>query len=87
MSEIEWEPASRKSSETVGQHIRDGIDLESSELKVESLSTEAKMFSMPDSTTQFAHYPSLKDRVVLITGGATGIGESFVTDSPAKAPG
>jgi NAD(P)-dependent dehydrogenase (short-subunit alcohol dehydrogenase family) len=28
---------------------------------------------------QFASYPSLKDRVVLITGGATGIGESLVT--------
>lgn len=27
---------------------------------------------------QFARYPSLKDRVVLITGGATGIGESLV---------
>jgi NAD(P)-dependent dehydrogenase (short-subunit alcohol dehydrogenase family) len=30
--------------------------------------------------TNFAHYPSLKNRVVLITGGATGIGESFVTE-------
>jgi NAD(P)-dependent dehydrogenase (short-subunit alcohol dehydrogenase family) len=29
---------------------------------------------------QFAHYPSLKDRVVLVTGGATGIGESMVTN-------
>ena len=28
--------------------------------------------------TQFASYPSLRDRVVLITGGATGIGESMV---------
>jgi len=27
---------------------------------------------------QFARYPSLKDRVVLVTGGATGIGESLV---------
>jgi NAD(P)-dependent dehydrogenase (short-subunit alcohol dehydrogenase family) len=31
---------------------------------------------MPDS--KYANYPSLKDRVVLITGGATGIGESLV---------
>jgi NAD(P)-dependent dehydrogenase (short-subunit alcohol dehydrogenase family) len=30
-------------------------------------------------TGQFASYPSLKDRVVLVTGGATGIGESLVT--------
>lgn len=29
--------------------------------------------------TQFATYPSLKDRRVLITGGATGIGEALVT--------
>lgn len=28
--------------------------------------------------TMFAQYPSLKDRVVLVTGGATGIGESVV---------
>ena len=27
---------------------------------------------------QYASYPSLRDRVVLITGGATGIGESLV---------
>jgi NAD(P)-dependent dehydrogenase (short-subunit alcohol dehydrogenase family) len=33
---------------------------------------------MPESTSQFARYPSLKDRVVLITGGATGIGASLV---------
>jgi len=31
------------------------------------------------SQTQFATYPSLKNRVVLITGGATGIGEALVT--------
>lgn len=31
-----------------------------------------------DTTTQSARYPSLDGRVVLITGGATGIGESMV---------
>jgi len=35
--------------------------------------------TMPESSSQFAHYPSLKDRAVLITGGASGIGESLVT--------
>jgi NAD(P)-dependent dehydrogenase (short-subunit alcohol dehydrogenase family) len=30
------------------------------------------------SESQWARYPSLKDRVVLITGGATGIGEALV---------
>jgi NAD(P)-dependent dehydrogenase (short-subunit alcohol dehydrogenase family) len=33
---------------------------------------------MPETHTQYANYPSLRDRVVLITGGATGIGESLV---------
>jgi NAD(P)-dependent dehydrogenase (short-subunit alcohol dehydrogenase family) len=33
---------------------------------------------MEQPSPQFAHYPSLKDRVVLVTGGATGIGESLV---------
>ena len=33
---------------------------------------------MPDSHSNYAHYPSLKGRVVLVTGGATGIGESMV---------
>jgi NAD(P)-dependent dehydrogenase (short-subunit alcohol dehydrogenase family) len=33
---------------------------------------------MTDSTPQYARYPSLEGRVVLITGGATGIGESLV---------
>jgi NAD(P)-dependent dehydrogenase (short-subunit alcohol dehydrogenase family) len=31
-----------------------------------------------ESSFQFASYPSLRDRAVLITGGATGIGESLV---------
>ena len=30
------------------------------------------------SDTRYARYPSLEDRAVLITGGATGIGASFV---------
>lgn len=33
---------------------------------------------MQDSKTRFARYPSLEGRVVLVTGGATGIGESIV---------
>jgi NAD(P)-dependent dehydrogenase (short-subunit alcohol dehydrogenase family) len=33
---------------------------------------------MPPSNAAFARYPSLQDRVVLITGGATGIGASMV---------
>jgi NAD(P)-dependent dehydrogenase (short-subunit alcohol dehydrogenase family) len=33
---------------------------------------------MPDSNSHFARYPSLKGRAVLITGGASGIGESMV---------
>jgi NAD(P)-dependent dehydrogenase (short-subunit alcohol dehydrogenase family) len=33
---------------------------------------------MADGNSQFASYPSLSGRVVLITGGATGIGESLV---------
>ena len=33
---------------------------------------------MPNNISQFATYPSLKDRVVFITGGATGIGASLV---------
>jgi D-xylose 1-dehydrogenase len=31
-------------------------------------------------TTHFASYPSLRNRTVLITGGATGIGKSLVTE-------
>jgi NAD(P)-dependent dehydrogenase (short-subunit alcohol dehydrogenase family) len=34
---------------------------------------------MTPDNLQFASYPSLKGRAVLITGGATGIGESLVT--------
>jgi NAD(P)-dependent dehydrogenase (short-subunit alcohol dehydrogenase family) len=33
---------------------------------------------MPELTNSYATYPSLRNRVVLITGGATGIGESLV---------
>lgn len=33
---------------------------------------------MPEANTQFARYPTLQGRVVLVTGGATGIGESIV---------
>jgi len=33
---------------------------------------------MHEESARYAIYPSLKDRVVLITGGATGIGESLV---------
>ena len=34
--------------------------------------------SMTHAVPQFASYPSLRDRVVVVTGGATGIGESLV---------
>src|ERR1035438_1938982 len=33
---------------------------------------------MPDGNRSFALYPSLEGRAVLVTGGATGIGESIV---------
>ena len=33
---------------------------------------------MPNNADNFAHYPSLSGRVVLITGGASGIGEAIV---------
>jgi NAD(P)-dependent dehydrogenase (short-subunit alcohol dehydrogenase family) len=34
---------------------------------------------MQESNAQFARYPSLQGRAVLVSGGATGIGESIVT--------
>ena len=34
---------------------------------------------MPDGNRSFALYPSLEGRAVMVTGGATGIGESIVT--------
>src|SRR5580698_8305962 len=34
---------------------------------------------MQDPNSRFAVYPSLQGRTVLVTGGATGIGESIVT--------
>jgi NAD(P)-dependent dehydrogenase (short-subunit alcohol dehydrogenase family) len=34
---------------------------------------------MQESDAKFGRYPSLAERVVLVTGGATGIGESIVT--------
>jgi D-xylose 1-dehydrogenase len=34
---------------------------------------------MPDTLSNYARFPSLEGRTVLITGGATGIGESLVT--------
>ena len=34
---------------------------------------------MQEANAAFAQYPSLKDRTVIVTGGATGIGESIVT--------
>jgi D-xylose 1-dehydrogenase len=35
--------------------------------------------TQPQPNPQFASYPSLRDRAVIVTGGATGIGESIVT--------
>jgi D-xylose 1-dehydrogenase len=37
------------------------------------------------SEPAYAHYPSLKDRAVLVTGGATGIGASIVTHFARQA--
>ena len=34
----------------------------------------------PTSTPQFARYPSLASRAVLVTGGATGIGAAIVAE-------
>ena len=38
------------------------------------------MSDADNRTAQFATYPSLKGRSVLITGGASGIGASLVTE-------
>ena len=37
-------------------------------------------------TNPFARYPSLKDRPVIISGGASGIGESLVREFAAGQP-
>jgi NAD(P)-dependent dehydrogenase (short-subunit alcohol dehydrogenase family) len=37
-----------------------------------------EQMAMQNGGTKFGHYPSLESRVVLVTGGATGIGESIV---------
>ncbi|RYY99828.1 MAG: SDR family oxidoreductase [Comamonadaceae bacterium] len=42
------------------------------------------MNSTSVSSTPFANYPSLVDRTVLVTGGATGIGASLVTHFAAQ---
>ncbi len=42
---------------------------------------------MDDNATRFARYPSLGGRRVLVTGGATGIGEAIVTEfAPQDVP-
>ena len=38
-----------------------------------------EQIDMQDSDAKFGRYPSLEGRVVLVTGGATGIGEAIVT--------
>ncbi|RZI65348.1 MAG: SDR family oxidoreductase, partial [Variovorax sp.] len=42
------------------------------------------MTSLPQGVRSFATYPSLVDRTVLITGGATGIGASLVQHFAAQ---
>lgn len=44
----------------------------------ERMSADFNVNPQTDAGTQFAVYPSLRGRAVLITGGATGIGESLV---------
>jgi NAD(P)-dependent dehydrogenase (short-subunit alcohol dehydrogenase family) len=44
-----------------------------------SFGSSCRKNDMLEGNSRFAQYPSLKDRVVVITGGATGIGESIVS--------
>ncbi len=42
------------------------------------MTADPKIDPQPQANSAFAVYPSLRDRAVLVTGGATGIGESLV---------